>query len=196
MPDVAWIGGGGELAYWLQLKDLFKNYSVPYPVLVVRNSFLVVNEKYQALLHKLGLDAIDLFKGKEVLLNEIVNQESESVLNLEEERIQLGNVYQQIKEIVRNIDITLEQHVNALETKQMKSISALEKKMLRAEKRKFTDQKNQLNKLSSTLFPGNGLQERTENFMLFYSNWGNNFLKMLYESSLTLEQEFCIIEEP
>jgi len=39
LPDVAWIGGGGELAYWLQLKDLFKNYAVPYPVLVLRNSF-------------------------------------------------------------------------------------------------------------------------------------------------------------
>ena len=40
LPDVAWIGGGGELAYWLQLKDLFKNYEVPFPVLIVRNSFL------------------------------------------------------------------------------------------------------------------------------------------------------------
>jgi bacillithiol biosynthesis cysteine-adding enzyme BshC len=43
LPDVAWIGGGGELAYWLQLKDLFNNYSVPYPVLILRNSFLIID---------------------------------------------------------------------------------------------------------------------------------------------------------
>ena len=77
----------------------------------------------------------------------------------------------------------------------MKKLSALEKKMLRAEKRKFSSQKNQLDKIFSGLFPGNGLQERTENFMLFYSRWGNNFFKILYDASLTLEQEFCIIEE-
>lgn len=193
LPDVAWIGGGGELAYWLQLKELFKKYSVPYPVLVVRNSFLVIDKKYQKLLHKLNLNAVDLFKGKEILLNEIVNRESSSVLNLDKEKKELGTIYNQIKKIAKDIDITLEQHAASLETKQMKALSSLEKKMLRAEKRKFVDQKNQLDKILSALFPDDGLQERTENFMLFYSQYGNDFFKMLYESSLALEQKFCIL---
>ena len=58
LPDVAWIGGGGELAYWLQLKDLFKNYSVPYPVLVVRNSFLIIDEKYQTVIKEIKSNAV------------------------------------------------------------------------------------------------------------------------------------------
>lgn len=195
LPDVAWIGGGGELAYWLQLKDLFKNYSVPYPVLVVRNSFLIIDKKYQKLLQKLNLNAIDLFKGKEILLNEIVNKESRCVLNLNKEKLQFESIYKNIKQLVTQIDVTLGQHTLALEAKQMKSLSALEKKIFRVEKRKFTDQKNQLNKIFSSLFPNDGLQERTENFMLFYSKWGNDFFKMLYDASLTLEQEFCIIKD-
>jgi bacillithiol synthase len=52
-----------------------------------------------------------------------------------------------------------------------------------------------LNKIFSTLFPNDGLQERTENFMLFYSKWGNDFFEILYDASLTLEEEFCILEE-
>ncbi|MEO8721336.1 MAG: bacillithiol biosynthesis cysteine-adding enzyme BshC [Ginsengibacter sp.] len=195
LPDVAWIGGGGELAYWLQLKDLFKNYSVPYPVLVVRNSFLIVEEKYRRLLKKLNLDAIDLFKGKEALLNEIVKNESESVLSLKDEKSRFEIVYKNIKKLVEPIDSTLQRHVNALETRQMRNLSALEKKMFRAEKRKFNDQNNQLNKIFDSLFPDDGLQERTENFMLFYSKWGNDFFKILYDASLTLEQKFCIVEE-
>jgi bacillithiol biosynthesis cysteine-adding enzyme BshC len=193
LPDVAWIGGGGELAYWLQLKDLFKNYSVPYPVLVVRNSFLIVDKKYQKLLEKLHLNSLDLFRGKEVLLNEIVKKESLSVLNLDKEKRQFESIYKNIKQLVTQINVTLEQHAEALEAKQMKSLSALEKKMFRAEKRKFVDQKNQLNKIFSSLFPNDGLQERTENFMLFYSKWGIDFFKMLYDASLNLEQRFCII---
>lgn len=194
LPDVAWIGGGGELAYWLQLKGLFKNYAVPYPVLIVRNSFLIIDEKYHSLLKKLNLLADDLFKGKEDLLNGIVKKETNSVLNLTNEKKEFENIYYQLKEIVKRIDTTLEEHVTALEKKQMKKLSSLEKKMFRAEKRKFTDKKNQLGKLFSALFPDDDLQERTENFMLFYSKWSNDFFKMLYESSLTFEQEFCIVE--
>ncbi|HSN08726.1 MAG TPA: bacillithiol biosynthesis BshC, partial [Hanamia sp.] len=194
LPDVAWIGGGGELAYWLQLKELFKNYEVPFPVLVLRNSFLIVEEKYERLLQKLNLTAIDLFNGKENLLNEIVNKETLSILNLDKQKKEFDKIYNEIKAIVSGIDTTLEEHTKALETKQMKKISVLEKKMLRAEKRKFSDQKNQLNKIFSGLFPGDGLQERTENFMLFYCRQGNDFFQMLYDASLTLAQEFCIIE--
>ena len=195
LPDVAWIGGGGELAYWLQLKDLFKNYSVPYPVLILRNSFLIIGEKYYSLLKKLNLFSLDLFKGKENLLNEKVNKESTIPLNLLKEKKEFENIYYQIKELVKRIDPTLEEHVTALEKKQMNKISSLEKKMFRAEKRKYAGQKNHLNKIFSALFPNDGLQERTENFMLFYSKWGNDFFKMLYENSLSLEQEFCIVEE-
>jgi len=193
LPDVAWIGGGGELAYWLQLKDVFRNYSVPFPVLVLRNSFLIVDKKNQKLLKKLNLIAVDLFKGKEILLNDIVNAESHSVLNLDKQKIAFEKIYEEVKAISKDIDPTLETHTSALETKHLKRIDLLEKKMLRAEKRKFSDQKNQLDKIFSALFPEGGLQERTENFMLFYSYWGNGFFKALYENSLTLEQEFCII---
>ena len=52
LPDIAFIGGGGELAYWLELKDLFNHYKVPYPVLILRNSFLVVENKWKEKIEK------------------------------------------------------------------------------------------------------------------------------------------------
>lgn len=194
LPDVAWIGGGGELAYWLQLKDMFKNYSVPFPVLILRNSFLIVDEKYIKLLDKLKLDVLDLFKGKEILLNEIVKRKSHSILNIDKQKKEFETIYSELRSLVSGIDSTLEEHTKALEAKQMKRLSSLEKKMLRAEKKKFADQKNQLDKIFSSLFPDDGLQERSENFMLFYSRLGKDFFKILYDASLTLEQEFCIME--
>lgn len=193
LPDVAWIGGGGELAYWLQLKGLFKNYQVPYPMLVLRNSFMIVDKKEQSLLHKLHLEAADLFKGKAAILNDRVHKESRFALDLSNEKSEFENIYQQIKTLVKEIDPTLEAHTSALETRHIKALASLEKKMFRAEKRKFADQKKQLDNLFSSLFPNDGLQERTENFMLFYSRYGNDFFKNLYENSLTLEQQFCIM---
>jgi uncharacterized protein YllA (UPF0747 family) len=65
--------------------------------------------------------------------------------------------------------------------------------MLRAEKRKFVNQKNQLDKIFSALCPNEGLQERTDNFMLFYSRYGKDFFEVLLNNSLTTEQKFCIL---
>ena len=193
LPNIVFVGGGGELAYWLQLKDLFANYKVPFPVLILRNSFLIVDEKYGKLLEKLKISASDLFSGKQTLFDEIVSKESESVLNLEEEKEEIGKVYENIKRLVSRIDTTLEQHTAALQARQLKTLSVLEKKMLRAEKRKFVNQKNQLDKIFSALCPNGGLQERTDNFMLFYSRYGKDFFEILLSNSLTTEQKFCIL---
>jgi bacillithiol biosynthesis cysteine-adding enzyme BshC len=194
LPDVAWIGGGGELAYWLQLKDMFNNYAVPYPVLFVRNSFLIVEEKFMNLLKKMSLEPVDLFRGEEILFNEAVTNKTQSVLSLDDEKLRFQEIYKKIKNITSQIDITLSRHTDALETKHMKSLTVLEKKMLRAEKRKFADEKRQLSRLFSALFPEGNLQERTENFMLFYSKWGSDFFKTLYDGSLTFEQQFAILK--
>jgi bacillithiol biosynthesis cysteine-adding enzyme BshC len=194
LPDVAWIGGGGELAYWLQLKDLFNHYKVPFPVLITRNSFLLVDEKSQRLLEKLNINAKTLFEGKENVLNQLVKNESAHVLNLQKQIEEFGAAYDEIKTIVNKIDPTLKEHTSALETKQMKKLSELEKKMLRAEKRKFSDQKKQLEKVYALLFPAAELQERVENFMLFYARFGEEFFHAVYDASLCFEQEFCIIK--
>jgi bacillithiol synthase len=195
LPNIAFIGGGGEIAYWLELKDLFHYYKVPFPLLIVRNSFLIIEKKYNLLVKKLDLLAGDLFKGEQILINEIVTRKTKHRLTLDEEKFQIQQAYYSIKKLVKEIDVTLEQHAEAIETKANKKLEAMEKKMLRAEKRKFTDIKNQLSKILTSLFPGGELQERTENFMLYYSKFGDKFFEMLYNNSLTLEQEFCVIEE-
>ncbi|MDX1603010.1 MAG: bacillithiol biosynthesis cysteine-adding enzyme BshC, partial [Salinimicrobium sediminis] len=38
LPNLCYIGGGGELAYWLELKGLFEAVNITFPVLLLRNS--------------------------------------------------------------------------------------------------------------------------------------------------------------
>ena len=68
LPNIAFIGGGGETAYWLQLKDLFEHYKIPFPVLVLRNSFLIVEKKWQAIIAKLGFTIEDFFLPEQELI--------------------------------------------------------------------------------------------------------------------------------
>ncbi|MDQ6890288.1 MAG: bacillithiol biosynthesis cysteine-adding enzyme BshC, partial [Bacteroidota bacterium] len=157
LPNIAFIGGGGELAYWLELKEMFAHYKVPFPVLILRNSFLIIEERVEKLVQKLNIKPAELFKGEQVLLNEIVKKQTKHSLNLESEIEQMQRVYSEIKKRVKDFDSSLNQHAEALETKTLKRLAALEKKMLRAEKRKSGDTKNQLSKVLNSLFPDGNL---------------------------------------
>ena len=66
--------------------------------------------------------------------------------------------------------------------------------MLRAEKKKYEAQQRQVNKLKAQLFPNDSLQERVENLSLYYARYGSDFIKAAYQYSLTLEQEFAVVQ--
>ncbi len=194
LPNIAFIGGGGEIAYWLELKRVFEAANVPYPVLIVRNSFLLIEDIHRQSAQKLGFEITDLFETTEQLINRLVKRDSNRQLTLIKEKELLQNVYKQLKEVTGKIDFTLSQHTAALQTKALEKVEGLEKKMLRAEKRKFEAQQRQIAKLRRQLFPNNSLQERQENFSAFYGKYGKEWLTKIYEASLSLNQEFGIIE--
>jgi bacillithiol biosynthesis cysteine-adding enzyme BshC len=193
LPNIAFIGGGGELAYWLELKDLFENYKVPYPALVLRNSFLVVEEKWQDKMNKLGFGLEEFFSKEQDLLNRLVKRDTANKLKLNGTLSQTEALYAAIKQQAVAIDTTLERHVDALRQKTVYRLQELEKKMLRAEKRKFSDQQRQIQAIRQQLFPKDGLQERYDNMSYFYAKWGRSFIDQLYKHSLGLEQEFVVL---
>ena len=195
LPNVAFIGGGGETAYWLQLKGLFEHYKVPFPVLVLRNSFLLMETDWANKLEKLGFNPEQLFLEEQDLMNNLVRRESKLPIDLDDSIKELETLYEQFRSQASLIDPTLGRHVDALKAGVLKKIHELEKKMLRAERRKFADKQNQLHRIKEHLFPNHGLQERRENLCLYYAKYGAAFISSLYAHSLTLEQEFMILRE-
>lgn len=195
LPNIAFIGGAGEIAYWLQLIKVFEAVGVPYPLLLVRNSFMFVSQEVQALIYKLKFNHVELFKSELYLANQLVKRGSSRQLDLGVEQMQLTAFYEQIKIIAGKIDITLQQHTAALQKQALKKIVSLEKKMLRAEKKKFQALQRQLQKIKTHLFPNNNLQERVDNLMPYYAKWGKGFTRMIYDHSPALEQEFGILVE-
>jgi len=193
LPNIAFIGGGGELAYWLQLKDLFHHYNRVFPVLILRNSFLIITEKWEERIQHLGLPDEALFTPEDKLLKEIITKESQTTFQLNGNLEEAEKLYEKIGKLAGDVDKTLLTHVDALKTKAVKSLRELEKKMYRSEKRKFSARQNQITKLKEALFPRNGLQERVENFSGFYALWGKTFIDEVYQSSPALEQHFTIL---
>jgi bacillithiol synthase len=193
LPNIAFIGGGGETAYWLELKNLFEHYKVPFPVLILRNSFLLVEGLWSDKLSKAGVTVTDIFHSEKELLDELVRRQSRQRLSLGQEITAAGQFYEKLQQLSAAVDPTLSQHVEALRAKATEPLRELEKKLLKAEKRKFSDQQRQINAIQSALFPLKGLQERIDNFLPWYAKRGKKFLEDLYQHSLALEQEFVIL---
>ncbi len=173
---------------------MFTHYSVPSPVLVLRNSFLIIEKKWQEFIQKLSLGIKEIFLPDLQLLNLVIEREGRKP-QLNGELTKVEQVYAQLDELATGIDTTLSQHVAALKAKTIKQLQNLEKKMMRAERKKHEVLQNQIARLKQALFPFDGLQERVENFSSFHAKWGREFINEVLKNSLTLEQEFIVLTE-
>ena len=194
LPNIVFIGGGGELAYWLQLKDLFQEYQIVFPVLMLRNSFLLITKKWQQKIEHLKLDLTDVFCTEDEIMKVLVQKNSEKKISLNGDFENASAFYDQIIRQAMEVDPSLSEHAAAIKTKSLKQLKVLEQKMLRSEKRKFTDQKRQVQHIKSALFPGNGLQERTENISSYYAKWRKDFIKIIFENSPAIDAEFTVVQ--
>lgn len=193
LPNLAYIGGGGEIAYWLQLKSNFDFYKIDFPLLILRNSAMLANEQTVNKLNKLGLSFEDAFIATEELKKIYVQNHTQHELNINNEWQQLQNVFDSLKNRVAKIDPTLKPSAEAVEVRLKKAMDSLEKKLMRADKRNHNEAMSDIENVKKQLFPGGGLQERKENFGLFYVKYGDDFIKELIENFKPLEFKFSIL---
>jgi bacillithiol biosynthesis cysteine-adding enzyme BshC len=193
LPNIAFVGGGSEIAYWLELGAMFSHFGMTLPALVLRNSFLIAQEKDEQKLKEAGMSVEELFAGDFQMVDAYVKKHSTQTLHLKEEQAMADAMFRSLKEKAAAVDRTLMQHVDALQAKLNKQLDNAEKKLVRAEKRKFTVEQEQLIKLRARMFPGGSLQERVDNFMPYYAVLGEEFISAIYRHSLALEQQFTVI---
>ena len=193
LPNAAFIGGGGEISYWLQLKSVFEKVDISFPPILLRNSFLLYSSAQESKLQKMSLSVASLFSNTEELFTQWVKQQTTNKIDVQQQITAAINVYNELKTLATQVDRTLQAHTESIAAKALKHIEVLGKKMIKAEKRKFADQKNQLINIKTALFHNNNLQERIENFSYFYSIYGKDFFEMILDSSQTFEQQFGLI---
>jgi len=193
LPNIAFIGGGGELAYWLELSKVFEVANIPFPVLILRNSFMIMDNASTDLLTKLKLTADDAFTSEQVLTNMFVRRESGQKLSLLQEKQKIESVYSLIKTDAGKVDPSLEKHVLNLQRSAISRIEELENKMMRAERKRFEASVRQLKKLRSKFFPGGTLQERADNLLPYYARYGKDFLRSIYDHSEAFPENFTLL---
>lgn len=193
LPNILFVGGGGEIAYWLQLKNVFDAAGVFYPILLLRNSFSVLSPSTATNIKKESLTLQDIFKPVLQLHNEIISKKDDRRTDTTEISEKIGEAYSTLKDRVAIIDPTLTAHVEALLHLNREKILNVEKKMKRKLRRQHIETGNRLSQIRENLFPGGTLQERVDNILIYLSTYGFSFIDTLLNHSQTFEQQFTIL---
>lgn len=168
LPNLAYVGGPAELVYWLELKGVFDQFKIPFPILLPRNFGMVVEAPTARKIGQTRLPLEAFFESKSEVSKRWILQNSSHDLSLAVQAKAIEKILDEVKKRSAAVDPTLERMTDAHGTRAAHMIQTIERKMIRAEKRKQSDSIRQIEAIKDVLFPNGGLQERNDNFLNFY----------------------------
>lgn len=192
LPNLCYVGGAGELAYWLQLKPIFDAVGVPYPMLQLRVSMQLMSHKDAQKMTKLGFDFPKFSDKKERVLKEhlvAIRERQDATSALQEHIDALEKI---MLEQAQAVDITLIASAKAERARIQKLLDNFLKKLERNEKHLHQDALDRLRILHEKNFPNDGLQERHENFIAFYLETQGQIIPEIIGQIRAFESDFCV----
>lgn len=194
LPNVAFIGGPGEVAYWLQLKDVFNHFKVVQPLILLRDMAIVLPENHFKKLAHWHISIEEMFGHYDEIAKDFVHRFSDNALNLDDERNAISEIFEKVKAKAIEVDPNMGRSAEAEQQKIFNSLANLESKLIRAEKRNYEQQLSQLENIQSKLLPNKVLQERYDNFAPVYLKNPDSYFETLLESFNPFDQALKVYQ--
>jgi bacillithiol biosynthesis cysteine-adding enzyme BshC len=196
LPNLCYIGGGGEMAYWLQFKGMFDQTEVPFPILKVRNSIQWFDKTTTKKINKLNLNTTDVFESIHEVKKQFVIENAEEELDFNELGQKTEILIQELEKSIIALDKGLEGYAKSESTKVQKQLDGVQQKLIRHQKKKNDDAMKQIDSIYDRLFPENGLQERYENMIPYLAKYGpKEFIQMVYDMTNPEEEGLILVIE-
>ena len=154
---------------------------------------MIQTKKQQKKLENLNISKRDIFLDRNVLINKRVREISNIDIDFSPQKKHLKQQFKSLYELAEKTDKSFLGAVKAQETKQISGLEHLEKRLLKAQKRKLSDEIFRMSEIQNELFPNQNLQERNVNFSEFYLEYGEKLIPNLIASLNPLDKEFSIL---
>lgn len=195
LPNICYVGGAGEISYWLQLTSLFKALKVSYPLPLVRKSFLFLRTKQLDKIEEWKLSLSDFFMRKDLLENKFVEINSNGEIDISSEKKEFEKVFNDLMVKGKGIDIDLEKVVLGEQKRALSVLDNLEKRFRAAEKRQHNNVLSQLETISSKIFPSGIFQERFDSPFQYLTNTSiDHFLTVIEAKFEFFENEIQVVK--
>jgi bacillithiol biosynthesis cysteine-adding enzyme BshC len=193
LPDLAYVGGAGEISYWLELKPVFDAFQLDFPIPLVRSSYFVLKNKSYEWLRKKSIKLDSLFEDENLQINRLTKALSSNILSFENEKLYLQEFYSSLSLKGKNINPQLEKIVLGEEKRANSALKNVEKRFLNAEKKKHEQELLKLKIIIYKLFPEGKPMERVDSFIPFITKENFNFKDAIRSSPSLFEQKIVFV---
>lgn len=180
-PTLAYVGGPGELAYFAQLRGLFRRHGAGMPVVVPRGSLLAVESKVRKVLENFGLAAGDV-RDPEALLTRFARDRLPG--NVRDAAVQWRGAVEslggELADAAATVDPALRGAVMKTRNSSLAALGTLEKKIVRAVKRNAETTRARIAKAQVNLWPGGKPQDRILCPLQYLLRYGPDFPALAY----------------
>jgi bacillithiol biosynthesis cysteine-adding enzyme BshC len=196
LPNICYVGGGGEMSYWLQFKGVFDHLKLPYPILKVRNSLQLIDGIALKKMKKLNISIHQLFEGIHKVKKQFVLTHEEDVMDFSLLEQKSNALSEEIEALINAVDQGLKGYGKSESTKLNKQVDGIKQKLVRHQKKKHDDAMNQIDNLFERLFPADGPQERYDNVIPNLAKYGKKeFMNLLHENIEPFGNEYILLVE-
>ncbi|GAA0878563.1 bacillithiol biosynthesis cysteine-adding enzyme BshC [Algoriphagus jejuensis] len=168
LPNLAYLGGPAEVVYWLQLKGVFDNFRVPFPIVLPRNFALILDEPVLRKIEKLEWNTENVFGDFEIWKKSFVEQQATTDFTLSEEKEAISELLDKRGREAAGLEQSLGSAFQAGKVRSLKIIDQLASKLRKAEERKLQVELDRARAVLEFAAPGGTPQERVVNMMQFY----------------------------
>jgi bacillithiol biosynthesis cysteine-adding enzyme BshC len=194
LPNIAYLGGPAEVAYWLQLKPMFDHYQIDFPAVMPRNFVMVLDAFTQRKMNALELHNREIFADYTKWKKEYTIAHAGQDITLNSEKEKLERIFFEVERKARATDPTLVPSALAAHKRSIKIIEQFSEKLRKAEERTLATALTQMQDLKNALFPNGNPQERKNNFLMFYLE-DPKFIEKLYAHLDPLDFDFIILRQ-
>jgi bacillithiol biosynthesis cysteine-adding enzyme BshC len=173
-PAAAYVAGPSEIAYWAQLKPLFRHFDQDMPIVYPRARCLLKSIKVSKLMEKFGFSREDLAVPQEELVEralETTNRGPAKEL-VARHRPEIEAALQPLKEALEPVNPNAAGMVNAMGRRIAEEFDRIEAAILKGDEEQTESIRKQVARIVTTLYPAKKPQERVLNVLSFLFEYG------------------------
>lgn len=195
-PTVCYVAGPSELAYQGQLKGIYEEFGVEFPLLYSRATATLLDSGAMRFLQRYDVPIEALQAQDESALNRLLESQLPPTVEaaLEETDRQVAERARVMKGAVVTIDQTLAGAVDTTLDRMRDTLKVLHTKIIQASKRKDETLRRQFTRTRMLTFPEGHPQERVLSLVFFANRYGPALCdRLLEELPLDTHQHYLLV---
>lgn len=164
LPNLCYVGGVGELSYWLEFKSTFEAAGVPFPLIQARTSIVWIDAQTNEKINSQELSTTDLFKSVNDLKQNYLQNNAEEEIDFSLLNFQFEQFKTDLTQKTESIDASINSWMGAEFSRMEKQFDGMKSRLEKSVKSKHEKGLKSIEQIKEKLFPNGGMQERTLNF--------------------------------